>query len=340
MPYFMYISISDEDKLLIFNMSPDDGSLEPIGEVALGGRPAPMAVDPQRKFLYVGRRGSAEISSFSIDQATGQIAHIGVAPLESEPCYLSTDRKGRYLLSSYYQAGHAAVHPIGPDGVVRTLHIEWLATDTGAHSIQTDRSNRFAFLPHIAGAGPNMILQFRFDEATGRLTPNSPHKFVPEREDGPRHFCFHPSMDIIYFSNEQGCSVTAYSFDSSAGTLSPFQTISTLPQGYQGNNSCSQIQVSPNGKFLFAPNRGHNSIACFAVDPTDGRLTSIAQVPTEEVPRAFSLDPEGKYLYAAGLESGKLASYRIDSDSGNLEPLDVYHVGNRPMWVLITKTGV
>jgi 6-phosphogluconolactonase len=203
--------------------------------------------------------------------------------------------------------------------------------------MQTDPSNRFAFVPHIAGAnGPNRIYQFKFDENTGRLTPNSTPQVIPAEEAGPRHFCFHPSRDMLYFSNEQDCSVTAYDFDSTAGTLTALQTVSTLPEGYEGENSCAQIQISPSGRFLYAPNRGHDSIACFTVDPSTGLLTSLGQVPSEAVPRAFSIDPTGNFLYAAGLESGRLASYRIDGDTGELEPLEVYDVGEGPMWVLAT----
>jgi 6-phosphogluconolactonase len=162
---------------------------------------------------------------------------------------------------------------------------------------------------------------------------------IPEQPVGPRHFCFHPSKDVVYFSNEQGCSVTAYRFDASAGTLTALQTVSTLPEGYTGQNSCSQIQIAPSGKFLYAPNRGHNSIAGFAVDAATGLLTAIGQAPSEPVPRAFSLDPEGKFLYAAGLESGRLAAYRIDGETGVLHPLKTYPVGTRPMWVMIISLG-
>ena len=279
-----------------------------------------------------------EVSSYGIDQSTGQLALIGTAPLESDPCYLATDRKGKFLLSAYYSAGRAAVHAIGDDGAVRTPPVEWLATGSGAHSMQTDPSNRFAFVPHIAGGnGPNEIFQFRFDESTGHLTPNSPPRVAQEEETGPRHYCFHPSRDILYFSNEQGCSVTAYDYNPSAGTLTAFQTVSTLPDDYEGRNSCAQIQISPSGKFLYAPNRGHNSIACFMVDEFNGALTPVARVPTEPVPRAIGLDPEGRFFFAAGLESGRLASYRIDDSTGGLEPLETYDVGKAPMWVTIIE---
>jgi 6-phosphogluconolactonase len=142
---------------------------------------------------------------------------------------------------------------------------------------------------------------------------------------------------LLYCSNEQGCSVTAYRLDTSEGTLTALQTVSTLPDGYTGQNPCSQIQIDPSGKFLYAPNRGHNSIAGFVIDADTGLLKSIGQTASEPVPRAFSLDPEGKFLYAAGLESGRLAAYRIDPDTGRLQPLTTYPVGARPMWVMIIK---
>lgn len=131
--------------------------------------------------------------------------------------------------------------------------------------------------------------------------------------------------------------MTAYRFDSSTGTLSAFQTVSTLPDNYEGSNTCAQIQISPSGNFLYAPNRGHNSIACFSIDADTGRLTPTGRVLTEAVPRAFSLDPGGNFLFAAGLESGRLASYRVNRDTGQLEPLEIYTVGKAPMWVLITR---
>ena len=336
MRFYMYVSVSGEDRIALLEVDPETGRLDRRGDVAVPGKPYPLALDPHGRHLYVGRSAVNEISSFRIDPSTGQPSLIGTVALDSDPCYLALDRTGRYLLSAYYGAGVAAVHAIGEDGAVVGPPIEWVDLAPGAHSIQTDPSNRFAYVPSIAGSnGDNLIFQFKFDEGTGRLTPNLPPRVTPEEEAGPRHFCFHPKMDVVYFSNEQGCSVTAYNLDASAGTMAAFQTVSTLPDGYVGLNHCSQIQISPSGRFLYAPNRGHNSIACFSVDATSGRLTPTQRVPTEPAPRAFSLDPEGNFLYAAGEESGRLASYRVDPASGGLEPLKVYDVGQAPMWVLI-----
>jgi 6-phosphogluconolactonase (cycloisomerase 2 family) len=339
MPYYMYVSLQDDDKILVFTMDAETGKLTPKGEVPVSGGPSPLTISPDRKVLYVGHRNVPEISSFRIDPATGGLTQSGTVSLEAPPTFLSTDRKGRFLLSAYYQGAHAAVHPLGADGAVGGPPIEWLETATGAHAMQTDPSNQFAFVPHIAGNGPNAIFQFRFDDTTGHLTPNSPPRVEPAEHLGPRHFCFHPTQNLLYFSNEQGSSVTGYRLDPAAGTLSAFQTITTLPAGYSERNTCSQIQIAPSGKFLYAPNRGHNSIAGFAVDGSSGRLTAIGQVATEAVPSAFSLDPEGQFLFAAGSASNRLAAYRINSDTGELTPLGTYDVGKRPMWVLTTRLG-
>jgi 6-phosphogluconolactonase len=338
MTYFAFVSLQDDDKILVFTIGAGTGKLTQTGEAAVSGGPAALAISPDRNFLYVGRRGALDIASFSIDQATGGITQIGSAPLQGEPVALATDRKGRYVLSAYYYQRTAAVHRI-ENGAAVTPAVEWLMTASGAHSIQTDPSNRFAFVPHIANRGPNQIYQFKFDEDTGHLTPNSPPRVEPTEHLGPRHFCFHPSLDILYFTDEQGCSVTAYRLDTGAGTLQAFQTISTLPKGYSDSNSCSQIQITPNGKFLYAPNRGHNSIAGFSVDPSTGTLSAAGHAATQAVPRAFNLDPQGKFVYAAGLETGNLTSYVIDQATGELTPSEIYPVGKRPMWVLTTELG-
>ena len=243
--------------------------------------------------------------------------------MDGDPVHISVDRTGKYLLSAHYYQARVGVHGFGEDGVLDATPIEWRETGIGAHYVQTDPSNRYAYVPHIAeGAhtGVNAIFQFRFDQLTGRLDACNPDRATPRTPEGPRHVCFHPNLDVVYASNEQGCSVTAYRFDRSDGTLHPFHTVPTLPDGYTEHNSCSQIQITPSGRFLYAPNRGHNSIAGFAVNPGDGTLTALGQTPTEDIPRAFSLDPTGNYLYAAGLESARLASYRVNADTGTLEP--------------------
>jgi 6-phosphogluconolactonase len=335
MAYRVYVPVAAEDKILIWDLDHESGALSLQEEVPLAGGPSPLAVDPAQRFLYVGLRASCQIASLGIDRGTGGLGLLGTIPLPSDPCYLSVDRSGRYLLSSYYGAGHVGVHPIGADGRVRPEPVEWLATAPKAHSIHVERSNRFTFVPHVGES--NCILQFAFDAQTGRLTPNDPPRVVPPAGTGPRHYCYHPTLNTVYLTNEQASSVTAYRLDPAAGTLEAMQTLSTLPPDYDGPNTCAQIHMTPSGRTLYAANRGHDSLACFAVDAASGRLTSLGQQPTEPVPRTFGIDPQGRYLYAAGQGSGRLAAYRIDDQSGALHPLGTYALGERPMWVLILK---
>ncbi len=350
MAFHMYVSLQDDDRIARFVMDPETGSLESKGMVEVDGGPAPLAINPTGTTLYVGQRTGLRLSSFSIDQCTGDLTLTGGIDLEGEPCYLSTDHTGRHVLSAYYQAGHCAVHPIDESGAVGGAATEWLETNSGAHCFQTDPTNRYAFLPHIAtGSGGlvllpagrqkavNAIYQFKFDAATGRLTPNEPLVVSPEAEDGPRHYRFHPNKDLVYVSNEQGGSVTVYALDSSKGTLTASQKVSTLPDGYQGHISCSQIQIHPSGRHLYVGNRGHNSIASFAIDEDTGALTPTGWTEVDPVPRAFSLDPAGHFLYVTGLETGNMIGFRVDQITGALTRLETYAVGALPMWVLITN---
>jgi 6-phosphogluconolactonase len=275
---------------------------------------------------------------------------MGRVATEHWPTYLAVDRAGKYLLSAHYQGGYAAVYRLGSDGAVSGPALDRQNTGPGAHAILTDPSNRFAFVPHIARQndnvleppknipGPNFIAQFRFDASTGRLSANEPFKLDPPGPIGPRHYCFHPTLDLAYFSDEQGCSVTSYRLDRASGTLSAVATTRSLPEGVTVRNTCSQIYLTPSGRFLYVGNRGHNSIAGFAVDPA-GRLTPAGHAATESVPTAFGLDSRGAFLYAAGTATGRLASYRVDGATGALTQLDTYAVGRRPAAVLAIPFG-
>ena len=337
--YHGYVSFQDDNRISICTVDPATGRLAWQEDVAVDGGPAPLAIDPARNILFVGKRVSDEIASYRIDKSTGRLSFVGTVPLQGEPVHLATDRTGRFLLSAYWHQSSIAVHAVDDNGVATFPPIEWRYTAPGCHAIHTDPSNRFVFVPHTARPGqPNAIFQFRFDENTGRLTPNDPPQCSLQEYLGPRHICFHPTRDIVYSSNEQGSSVTAYELDPTAGTLAPLQTISTLPGGNgRARNTCSQIQIAPSGRFLYVPNRGHDSIASFAIDSSTGRLTATGWVPTEPRPRVFSLDPEGRFLFVAGRDSGQLASYEVNQDSGVLTPLEIYEGGNAPLWVLITR---
>lgn len=327
----IYISLSGEDKIARFIMDPTTGDLSRAGDTHSASGPAPLCMDPRQKRLYVGNRASRQVTTFHVDRGTGELTSLGSVGFLADPCYLATDKTGRFLFSAHFGAGVAAVHPIDDNGLVGESPVEWRHTAPKAHWMETDASNRFAFVPHVGKS--NAIFQFRFHENTGRLTPNTPPRVSGEAGQGPRHLVFHPNREIIYGDNEQGSSVTAYRFDAETGLLEPFQTLSTLPEDFSGENTTAQIRIHPDGRFLYVSNRGHDSIACFATDPRTGALKSLGQQPTEKMPRAFNLDPEGRFLFAAGLDSGRLSSYRISSD-GRLELPRTFALGQGPMWVL------
>lgn len=338
MPYYVYVSLSTEDRINVYSMDPETGALDSYAIVAAGAGPGPLCVDPQQRFLYAGLRGGRQAAAFRLDKGSGRLAPLGTAPLESDPCYLSTDATGRFLFTSYYRAGMAGVHPVRRDGSVGTPAVMNIKTAERAHSIQVDASNRFAFVPHTAG--PNLIYQLLFDNKTGRLSSNpAGQRLEPPPGEGPRHFCFHPAMDVVYFVNEQSSSVSAYELDTRDGTLTRFQNVPTLPTGFEGDNTGAEIRITPTGEYLYASNRGHDSIAAFSVDGSTGALEPISHTPTEPTPRAFALDPDGAYLLALGEGSGKLATYRIDDETGHLSPLEVLQVGNNPIGILALDLG-
>ena len=341
MSSMLYVGLQEADKIAVLSID-DAGKLDKQGETPAEGGPSVMAVGLDGQLLYVGQRAGPAITAFRISPKTGTLSSTGTVAQSHAPTFLAIDRTGRFMLVAYYQGGGAAVFRLAGDGAIGAPSQQWLATATGAHAIATDRSNRFAYVPHISRIqdnvleppknipGPNTIMQFLFDAEKGSLSPNAPPQVAQADLVGPRHYCFHPTLDIAYFSNEQGCSVTAYRIDPGNGTLSPLQTVSTLPAGVDVRNTCSQIHLTPSAQILYVGNRGHNSIAGFRVAPDTGLLTPAGHAPTEPVPSAFCLDPEGKFLFAAGTASGRLASYRIDGQNGALTPLAVTDVGPRP----------
>ena len=181
MPTYMYVSISGEDKILIFTIDPVTGSLNPQGEIIVSGHPSGMAFSPDQQFIYVGRKGDKSISTFRRNLETGELSLIGTAQVDMEPDWVALDRKGRFLFSTYFMEGKAGVYPIGSDGIVGKEPVQWITSSRGLHSVQTDPSNKFAFFPHIAGVGPNIILQYRFDESSGHFTPNNPDRATRTR---------------------------------------------------------------------------------------------------------------------------------------------------------------
>ena len=334
MPYHVYVSNSGSEWFSHFIMDENTGALEPQDNIALDGVPGAVATNAADTLLFLSLRSQQQLGSYAINQESGKLTKISGVSVQEGPPSLRTDNTDRYLLASYYGAGHVSVHQIADDGTLSEEPLQWIHTGQRAHSIQTDRSNRFAFVPHTMPT--NAIFQFRFDQSSGTLTPNNPPKIQPDGPEGPRHFAFHPQKDLLYSINEDGSTVSAHHFDAQQGTLSSFQVISTLPEGFDGDNTTAEIAITPDGKYLYGSNRGHDSLALFDVGD-DGTLTAKGHFATETTPRFFDLDPTGNFLYAVGQGSGRMASYQVDIASGVLVPMEVYDVDESPLWIQFVK---
>ena len=336
MTTYMYVSLGGENTILHFILAPVSGALEAQGGIQVG-TPQPLVVDRKNEYIYAGLREDSAIGTFRINPGSGDLSLAGKISVDTNPGYLFVDHTGKYLLSAFYFAGKVQVFAISEKGQLNATPICVQTTQEHAHWIQTDSSNRYVFVPHTMPA--NAIYQFTWDENSGQLSPNAKSQVSIDDGLGPRHLEFHPMQDLVYSSNENSSTITAYNLNTFEGTLEAFQTLSTLPDGYDGESKTAQIHIHPSGKFIYVSNRGHDSIARFAIDEETGDLTSLGQTPTEATPRAFNIDPSGSILVAAGQDSGRLASYRIDLESGNLDPLDVIQVGERPSWVLFVELG-
>lgn len=331
---FVYISLGGEKKIAVYRVDQQDGALTHVEDITLPGAPGCLEVDPTKKYLYASVRSAKRFISFAINPESGKLKEISSVPAGGNAAYIATDRTGGYLLSAYYGEGKVAVHRLGKQGEIEPEIVQTIPTDKNAHAILPDQENEFVFVPHT---GPNAVYQFLWDAETGKLKANEQPMYQAAEGLEPRHLAISKDNRFIYFDNEKGSSVTACKLDPRTGTVTPFQTISTLPDEFDGKNTCADIELSPSGEFLYASNRGHNSIACYRVDQKTGQLTLVEQEPTEDTPRSFNIDPTGTWLYAAGQKNGKLAAYRISPETGELKRFATYEVGKSPSWVEIVK---
>lgn len=331
---FVYVSVAGESVLSIWQLDEQTGELTFRTRVEVEGEPGPVTTDPEQKTLFVSLRTVGKIASFQLDSATGGLKPISVIEADVNPAYLATDHSGRFLLSAYYTAGKVAVHAIGEDGSLDEKSGRWQDTEEKAHGIDLDPTNRVAFVPHT---GPNCVFQFFFDATTGSLKAAHPDRLQMPANTGPRHLAFHPRYRWAYFDQEQGSAVTACRYSPRTALLKPIQTLPSIPAGYEENNSTAHLEIHPTGRFLYAANRGHDSIAMYQVNQLNGRLKSVGQAPTEKTPRSFNVDPSGRFLVAAGQGSGKLAVFRVHPLHGTLERFATHDVGERPWWVKIIR---
>ena len=306
---------------------------EVAGEMA---NPSFLAIHPGRRFLYAvsevrgpAGRTDGSVVAFAVAPDTGSLTLLNRQPSGGAgPCHVSVDKEGRNALAANYGSGSVCVLPIGEDGrlaeATAVIQHEGSGPDPRrqkgphAHSIHLDPAGRFAL---AADLGLDKILVYRFDPARGALAANDPAAASVAPGGGPRHLAFHPNGRFVFVINEMGCTVTAFGYDARRGALSEVQTASTLPADYRGANSTAEVQVHPGGRFLYGSNRGHDSIAVFAVNGETGVLTPLGHQSTMgKTPRNFGIDPTGTFLLAANQNSDTLVVFRIDPQTGSLRP--------------------
>jgi 6-phosphogluconolactonase len=308
--------------------------------VELAGKskdPSFLAIHPNRRFLYavgegdnLGSKNVGSLSAFALDPKTGDLTFLNQESSGgSGPCHIIVDKAGKNVLAANYGGGSACALAIGPDGKLApaTSIVQHKGTSVDkarqeaphAHSINLDPGNNFAF---VADLGLDKVMIYRFDPAKGTLTANDPPAADVAPGSGPRHFAFHPNGKNAYVINEMKMTITAFNYDAEKGVLSNLQTVTTLPKGAKGTDfSTAEVVVHPSGKFVFGSNRGHNTIAVFAVDPETGKLTPRGhQGHHIKTPRNFAVDPTGAYLLAANQDGGSIVIFRIDPETGVLTP--------------------
>lgn len=318
-----------------YRFQPATGKLTPIGLAAETPNPSFLVYHPNGRFLYAanereqgdrpGKNNS--VSAFAIDKATGKLTFLNKVSSRGEmPCHVTIDKTGKFLLVANYGTGSVAVFPIQQDG--RLGEATGFVQHTGssvdpnrqkgphAHFISPSPDNRFAL---TADLGLDQVIEYRFDASKGTLTSGPAAKLRPG--SGPRHLAFHPSAKYVYVNSEMASTLSAFSYDASTGTLKELQTVSTLPGGFSGTSSTAEVQVDPAGRFVYVSNRGDDSIAIFAIDPSKGTLTPAGHASTNgKTPRYFTLDPSGNYLLAANQNSDTVTVFRVDANTGGLTP--------------------
>jgi len=321
--------------IYIYRLDMETGELHFVKTVKAAS-PAFLAIHPNRKYLYAvnelneyeGKPGGA-VSAFSINAKTGNLTLINQQPsFGPSPCHLSLDRSGKFVFVANYGGGNLSVFPVNKDGSLGEATDMVQHTGSGAnknrqagphaHSINPDPAGNYAI---AADLGIDKLLIYKPDYKTGKLIPNKTPWIKTRDGAGPRHFTFHPNGKFAFLINELDSTMVAYAYNAKDGTLKEIQTVSTLPRDFKGKNSCADIHVSPDGRFVYGSNRGHDSIVLFALDEKTGNLTLVGHEKTQgRTPRNFGIDPTGTFLLAANQNSDNIVVFRIDRKSGKPEP--------------------
>ena len=343
----------DSEGIYLYEFNTETGVLRQAGLAAPLTNPSFLAFHPTGRWLYAvsevaqfegGSTGS--VAAFEVnDDGTLELLN-QVASGGGGPCHLVVDATGAAVLVANYGGGSVASLPILDDGRLgdaASVHQhegssvnERRQQRPHAHSINLSPDNRFAY---AADLGIDQVRIYRFDSESGRLEVNDPPGVALPPGSGPRHFTFHPNGRFAWVINELLSTVSTLLHDAGTGAMTVTGGVSTLPEGFDGNNSTAEVVLHPNGRFLYGSNRGHNSIAVFAVDPDDGSLEFIEHQPTlGDHPRNFVIDPTGQWLIAANQNSDNLTVHRIDPTTGRLEQVGQPVAAPSPNCVRFTPT--
>ncbi|MFT4032038.1 MAG: lactonase family protein [Siphonobacter sp.] len=315
--------------IYVYQFNNKTGEFQPISIAKGLNNPSFQAISPDQKYVYsVGEtNGEGAVYSFSFDKKTGTLTQLNTESAGGTgPCHVAIDHTGKWVMVGNYGAGSLSLLPVKTDGSLGTPTQTIQHTGTGpnpkrqdkahVHSINIAANNRDIYVPDL---GIDEVTYYRLNDKTGKLTEEQPVKVAPGA--GPRHFTFHPSNKFAYVINELNKTVTAFTYNSQTGALTNIQSISTIPDDYKGENICADIHISPDGKFLYGSNRGHDSIAIYAIDQKTGKLTLVdIESAGGKHPRNFMIDPSGRFVLVANRDTDNVVIFNRNAKTGKLNP--------------------
>ena len=319
------------EAIYIYQFDSAAGKLTLVDTVSGLKNAAFLTSSADHRFMYavseLSAQGDSEVLAYAIDPVTGGLTLLNRQPVDhGAPCYISLDRARKWALVGSYDGGSAAVYPIRADGQLGAATAQIRHTGVGVHPerqeaphihcILLDPTEKYAL---VVDFGLDRVFTYAFDHAVGTLTLHDAAAIQTAPGAGPRHVTFHPNGRWLYVITELGCTLSTYDYNAERGTFAHTQTVSTLPEGFTGINYPAQLQVAPSGRFLYASNRGHDSIAVYVIDPANGQLSPIQFISTGgHWPRHFALDATGGWLLVGNRRSDTVAVFQVDTASGQL----------------------
>ena len=349
---YMYIGTyahKDEPGIYIYTLDADSGALTFVDRISGIENPSYMAIDESKRYLYTvsetntyeGQDGGS-VAAYSIHPQTGKLTWLNQQPtLGAAPCYASIDQASSSLLVVNYFGGSLSVYPLQSNGEIGPMsdHIQHEGKGIRPdrqdgphpHSIPLGPRGLYAFVPDL---GLDRIFAYQLDGSEHRLTLRYENVVTPG--SGPRHMAWHPSLRYAYVINELASTIIAFSIADDQYILHPIQTVSAIPDDFKGQNTSAEVSISDDGRFLYASNRGDDSIVVFSVDPESGKLTFVQRVSSGgKTPRYFTLAPGGRFLFAANQDSASVVTYTVDQETGRLEQVGVPLQISRPVCIKI-----